>query len=102
MNTYEIITRNTETGRHQSFEIEATDTDRMNEAANRDSVRKAATSILRDWLKPDSWSTGTLRASAMDLVTAWRYGRADMRDLSIEQRIKLACIASGTEPRPEL
>ena len=73
-----------------------TDQQRMNESAARDNARKWATSVMRDWDRPDSWSTGTLRASAHELVE-----HADLRDLSILQRAKLRAIGDGSLPRPE-
>jgi hypothetical protein len=74
-----------------------TDEARMDEAASRDNARKWATSVLRDWDRPDSWSSGTLMASATDLVK-----RADLRDLTVAQRERLYLIAGGALPRPQL
>ncbi len=145
-NTYEIMTRVRNDGRHQTHTITAsdidtayaevieamktlafgepydmtsmkldgeqllvdergrpiTDSDRMTLSCKRSGSRKAATSILRDWLNPNSWSTGTLRASAAELIRGdldWHHG-ADLHDLTRDQRAKLALIAGGIEPRP--
>lgn len=57
---------------------------------------KAATSILRDWDNPNSWSTKLLKADALNLIET-----NACEDLNLVQRIKLICIARGVEPRPE-
>lgn len=69
---------------------------RMTVKAQNTEARKRATSILRDWNRPNSWSTGLLRNSAREWLDNQPHGVLNYAEAKL-----MADIADGTAVRPE-